>query len=56
MGYEGYTFRFKNQETKDYYDYEKDNFMSQTFERIQEAGYTEEAKEYLYKHLLEGEQ
>ena len=55
MGYEGYTFRFKNQETKDYYDYEKDNFMSQTFERIHEAGYEEEAKAYLNKHLLEGE-
>ena len=28
--------------------------MSQTFERIHEAGYTDEAKDYLYKHLLEG--
>ena len=33
----------------------KDNFMSQTFERIHEAGYADEAKAYLDKHLLEGE-
>lgn len=53
MGYDGYTFRFKNQEIKDYYDYEKDDFISQTFERLYESGYQDEARGYISKHLLE---
>lgn len=53
MGYDGYTFRFKNTEVKDYYDYEKDSFIARAFKELQEQGYTEEAREYIYKHLLD---
>lgn len=53
MGYDGYTFRFKNTEVKDYYDYEKDSFIARAFKELQEQGYQEEAREYIYKHLLD---
>lgn len=51
MGYDGYTFRFKNHELRDYYDYEKDDFISNTFVKLREQGYDEVAESYMLQHL-----
>lgn len=53
IGYDGYTFQFKNNEVKNYYDYEKDSFIARAFKELQEQGYTEEARRYIYTHLLD---
>lgn len=52
MGYVGYTFRFKNNEIKDYYDYEKDDFISSTFTKLREGGLEDESVQYVKKHLV----
>jgi len=52
MGYVGYTFRFKNNEIKDYYDYEKDDFISSTFIKLREGGLEDESVQYVKKHLV----
>lgn len=56
MGYEGYTFRFKNKELVDYHDYEKDEFISRAFVNLTEHGLEEEAKNYIKKHLISEEE
>lgn len=53
MGYDGYTFRFKNNEVKDYYDYEKDSFIAKAFKELHERGLEEEAVNYVKKHLFD---
>lgn len=51
MGYEGYTFRFKNNEIKDYYDYEKDRFMGEVIAKLKDSGYDAVADAYVDKHV-----
>lgn len=51
MGYEGYTFRFKNNEIKDYYDYEKDRFMGEVIAKLKDSGYDSVADAYVDKHV-----